>query len=147
MCNLRGLSLRIDVTAVLLLVFRLREVIVHERRVLAKHVFNIIHDLIRGLHKRRPYKIAINWPPPPCPHWLNSPCPCGHIMNFEKSYFFAPKKRGRPRLKNPPCPPTPPPPLPPPPPPPPPPLPSPPRPHLPFSPPPPNCGRLFLDSH
>jgi len=20
-----------------------------------------------------------------CPHWLNSPCPCGHIIYFEKS--------------------------------------------------------------
>jgi len=27
----------------------------------------------------------------PCSHWLNSPCPCGHTINFKISEVFEPK--------------------------------------------------------
>jgi len=45
-------------------------------------------------HKRRPHKIAKNWPPSllfaKYLHWLHPPCPCGHIINFKKCKLFAP---------------------------------------------------------
>jgi len=49
-----------------------------------------------AVHKRRPHKIAKNWPPPllPCPQNVRTgstplpTCPCGHTINFKKTDEF-----------------------------------------------------------
>jgi len=63
-----------------------------------------------AVHKRRPHKIAKNWPLPLCPQNVRagsipSPsCPCRHTINFKKSKVFCAKK---PKTEEPPFPPCP----------------------------------------
>jgi len=60
--------------------------------------------ILEVVHKRRPHKIAKYWTPPPCPQNVHTDltptCPCGHTINFEKSYVCS-KKCGRSHLKYP----------------------------------------------
>jgi len=52
------------------------------------------------VHKRRPHKIAKNWPPSLCPQNIRTgsttspPCPCRHTINFEKSEVICTIKSG-----------------------------------------------------
>jgi len=58
---------------------------------------NMLH--VRGVHKRRPHKIAKNRPlflvRKMCPHWLNPPPALSvkHIINYKKSKVFCTKMR------------------------------------------------------
>jgi len=58
-------------------------------------------NCLGAVHKERPHKIAKKMIPFSLSALVQAPCSCGHLINFEKSDIFAPKKCGRPHLKNP----------------------------------------------